>query len=242
MYGKSAQFYDQLYAFKDYKAAAAQLHTRINRTAPHAKSLLDVACGTGRHLEFLREHYRVEGVDINPDLLARARARCLDVPFHCLDMTAFDLQRSFDVVSCLFSAIAYVRTPESLRKTVVCLARHLAPGGVLFLEPYFTPEQYWVDKVTLNTVVEPSCKIAWMYVSRREGNLGIQDVHYLVGTPEGIQSFSERHELGLFTESEYQNAFADAGLTTTFDETGLFGRGMYVAQAAASSAGPAATR
>jgi hypothetical protein len=145
-----------------------------------------------------------------------------------MDMTTFDLGRGFDVVACLFSAIAYVRSSQNLARTVANLAKHANPGGVVFLEPYFTPERYRVDEVTLNVKNQSLPKIAWMYISRRRGNVAIQDVHYLVGTPEGIEHFEERHELGLFTEDEYVSAFKNAGLAVTYDAAGLFGRGMYI--------------
>jgi len=75
MFARSAQFYDALYHFKDYAAAAGQLHTLVQETCPGATTLLDVACGTGKHLEYLRAYYRVEGLDLNAKVLEIARKR-----------------------------------------------------------------------------------------------------------------------------------------------------------------------
>jgi hypothetical protein len=61
-----------------------------------------------------------------------------------------------------------------------------------------------------------------------EGNVAILDFHYLVATAEGIEHFTERHELGLFTEEEYLAAFAQAGLEARHDREWLGGRGMYI--------------
>ncbi len=228
MYRASAKYYDHLYHFKDYGAAADQLHSWIERVAPGARSLLDVACGTGKHLEHLRRHYEAAGLDINEDLLHIARARCSDVVFHAGDMTAFDLGRTFSVVTCLFSAIAYVKSVDNLRRTLVCLARHTSPDGAVFLEPFFSPENFRVGDLTFNVADLPDTKIAWTYISRKAGALGILDVHHLVGTKTGVEYFTERHELGLFTHEEYAAAFRDAGLSVEHDPAGLFGRGMYI--------------
>jgi hypothetical protein len=103
---------------------------------------------------------------------------------------------------------------------------------VLLLEPFFSPERFWTDTITANLVDEPELKIAWMYNSRREGTLAILDINYLVGTPQSVDHFTERHELGLFTDGEYAAALADAGLAVRYDEQGLFGRGMYIGLAA----------
>src|SRR5690349_1894535 len=99
MFEKSARFYDALYAGKDYAKAAAKLQALVRERLPRAATLLDVGCGTGRHLKHLCEQYRsVEGADLNPDLLAIARERLPGVALHCADMTSFDLGKKFDVV------------------------------------------------------------------------------------------------------------------------------------------------
>jgi hypothetical protein len=54
------------------------------------------------------------------------------------------------------------------------------------------------------------------------------DRPYVVGTTNGIDTFTELHELGLFTHHEYRRAFMDAGLTVEHDPVGLFNRGLYI--------------
>lgn len=73
MYNKSAEYYDALCQFLNYDEASEKLHTLIQQNNPNARSLLDVACGTGKHLECLCKNYMVEGFDLNPDLLEIAR-------------------------------------------------------------------------------------------------------------------------------------------------------------------------
>lgn len=61
MFERSVRFYDALYSWKDYEGEAARLHELIQQLRPGARTLLDVACGTGKHLEHLRAHYEAEG-------------------------------------------------------------------------------------------------------------------------------------------------------------------------------------
>ena len=91
MFTKSARFYDAIYAFLDYEGAAAALHAMIQERVPGATTLLDVGCGTGLHLHHLTPHYTAEGLDLDPNMLEIARARCPGVPFHEADMIDFDL-------------------------------------------------------------------------------------------------------------------------------------------------------
>jgi ubiquinone/menaquinone biosynthesis C-methylase UbiE len=234
MFTESAAFYDLLYGFLDYEEAVRRIDAILAREAPTAETLLDVGCGTGRHLELLRERYRVEGLDINPVMLESARDRCPGVQLHEADMADFSLEQRFDVITCLFSAIAYVRTEERMRAATLAMRRHLNPGGVLLVEPWFTPEAYWTGTITANQVDEEDLKIAWMYTSEREGSLSVLDMHYLIGRPTGIECVRERQELGLFTEEQHLDAFRAAGLDARFEPEGLFGRGLYVAWDATS--------
>ncbi|MGH2738086.1 MAG: class I SAM-dependent methyltransferase [Actinomycetota bacterium] len=100
-----------MYAWKDYPAEVHRLLSIVRERVPEAGSLLDVACGTGKHLELLRGHFDEAGVDLDPDMIAPARDRLgEDVPLVVADMTELNLGRTFDVVTCLFSSMAYART------------------------------------------------------------------------------------------------------------------------------------
>lgn len=229
MFTKSAKFYDALYQFKDYDAASKQLYALIQQYNPNAKTLLDVGCGTGKHLEYLREYYQVEGLDLDANLLKIACERCPEVTFRQGNMVDFNLGYTFDIITCLFSAIAYVKTIEYLEQAIACMARHLTPGGIMVVEPWVSPENYWKNKIVANYVDEPELKIAWMYTHEIEGLVSIFDINYLVGTPQGVEYFTERHEMGLFTHEQYLEAFRKAALKVDYDPKGLFGRGMYLA-------------
>ena len=231
MYAKSACFYDSLYHFKDYGVATVELRQLIERYRPGTKTLLDVGCGTGRHVELLQEDYEVQGLDINPALLEVARGRCPHIPFHEGDMMDFDLNIKFDVVTCLFAVIAYAKTVGNLNRALATMAGHLNPGGLFFVEPWLTPEQYWTDNVVLNVAdKDPKEKIVWMYVGKVDGTVVTNEIEYMIGTPEGVSHFSETHQMGLYTQDDYTRAMDKARLEVLQeDPRGFFGNGLYVA-------------
>ena len=228
MFSRSARIYDAIYAsIRDYPKEAAELDRLIQERRPGARTLLDVACGTGAHLEHL-PGYELEGLDLDPEMLAVARERLPAVTFHEGDMADFDLGKRFDAVVCMFSSIGYVKTEERLRTAAAAFGRHLEPGGVLVVEPWLAPD-VWQDRHIGSVFVdEPELKIARMNVAEREGDVSIVEFQYLVGTPDGIERFSERHELGLFTVEQYLEAFSSAGLEVEHDPEGPMGRGLYV--------------
>ncbi len=229
MFSQTARYYDKIYSFKDYGAEAQCLRALIDE---HLRSggnrLLDVACGTGRHIEYLKAHFEVEGLDLDAGLLESARQQNPTVAFHCADMTAFDLGRTFDVVTCLFSSIGYVKTLENLARAIACMARHLKPGGLLLVEPWFTPDTWHPDTVHAVFIDEPELKIARINTSFVDGRVSFFDLHYLIGTPANTEHFVEHHELGLFEQTEMLEAFTAAGLDASYDENGLTGRGLYI--------------
>ena len=228
MFTRSAELYDAIYGDKDYAGEARQVHEVIQRLGRSGgRALLDVACGTGLHLSHLRAWYDVEGVELSDGMLAVARRRLPGVPLHQGDMAEFRLDRRFDAITCLFSAIGYVRTVERLRRAVANMARHLAPGGVLVVEPWLFPDAYRPGHIHGRFVDRPRLKLARMCVSGVEGRLSVLDMHYLVTTPSGTDRFTERHEIGLFAPEEYEDAFRAAGLRVAFDAQGLTGRGLY---------------
>jgi ubiquinone/menaquinone biosynthesis C-methylase UbiE len=231
MFSKSANLYDTIYLNmgKDYTAEAGKVHAIIEQhKQTKGNLLLDVACGTGLHIDSLRKSYQVEGLDLDQNMLELARQKFPDIVFHHANMVEFDLARQFDAITCLFSSIGYVKTIPRLNQAVGNMARHLKPGGMLLVEPWFSPEEWNTGTIHATIVDKPDLKITRMNLSRRKGRLSYFTFHYLVGTPEEIKYFTELHELGLFTENEYLNAFRKAGLEGIHDPVGLDGRGLYI--------------
>lgn len=221
MFLDTADLYDLVYSWKDYAGEAERLYELIGR---EGGTLLDIACGTGRHLEQLANHYRCEGVDIDPKMVEIARGRGLAVQEG--DLTTLDLGRRFDVVTCLFSSIGYVR---DLDAAVANLARHVAPGGVLVVEPWLAPEQVIPGHVGMHTADAETVKVARMTSIEVDGRASVLRFHYLVGRDGQVEYLTERHVLWLWTRDEYAAAFARAGLEATHDEKGLMGRGLWLA-------------
>lgn len=232
MFSKSAQYYDEIYTSvdKDYEAEANKAHTIIQEhKLSKGKSLLDVACGTGFHASLLSKYYQVEGLDLDPQMLKVAKKKHPKLRFHQGDMTDFELKRQFDVIVCLFSSIGYVRTKPRLQKAIRNMGKHLLPGGVLLIEPWFTPKQWHPGRASITQVNKPDLKIVRMSYSGQKGKISRIEFQYLIGTSKGIEHSVENHELGLFTHRESMDAFKAAKLNVTHDPEGLDGRGLYIA-------------
>jgi len=227
----SAEYYDAIYdaAGKDYGRETTRIHQLIRA---HKKSegnaLLDVACGTGRHIQSMRKHYTCEGVDLQTKLLAAARKRNPRVVFHQGNMLTFNLHKQYDAITCLFSAIGYMRSVRELNRAIKNMARHLGVGGVLIVEPWLSPRDIIPGHVGAVYVNQPKLKLARMNIVEVKGRLSIIEFHYLLGRPEGVQHFTEHDEFGLFTRNEYLAAFRKAGLKVEYDRKGLIGRGLYI--------------
>ena len=145
------------------------------------------------------------------------------------DMSAFDLGRKYDVVMTLFSSIGYLKTPENITRAIVCFRNHLEPGGIVIIEPWFTPDTWNEGTVVLRTFEDDTLKVSRMGHGVREGNLSVLTFHYLIGTSEGVAYEKEKHELGLLTVEQMKECFAAAGLAVNYYPTGPSGMGLYTA-------------
>jgi len=234
VFERSAHVYDLLYAFKDYESESRDLVSLIRVRNAGATSLLDVACGTGKHLELLRSTFSdVAGVDLDDGLLRIARERLPDIPLTQADMRTFDLGRPFDAVTCLFSSVGYLRDEEELAHAVGRMAAHLAPGGVLIVDGWVRPDAWWPG-INVNALAETADGVAAARVARtwRDGDRSVLDMRYLIATAaDGFQQEQEIHELTLFSDAAYRGAFAAAGLDPEVVPSPMEDRDRYVAVA-----------
>ncbi len=231
MFTQTTAFYDRLYAFKDYRAEVEWLLPVIRRRLrTNGNRLLDVACGTGQHLQYLKPHFQVSGLDLSAEMVTLARLRVPEGHFTVADMVDFALHQCFDVITCLFSSIGYVRSPERLEQAIASMTQHLKRGGILLIEPWFTPESWRPGTVHALLVDDPELKIARVSTSFQSDRISYFDFHYLIGTPQGTEHRVERHELGLFETEEMLEAMRKAGLDSVFDPQGPSGRGLCIGE------------
>ena len=232
MYEHSPTAYDVLHAArrKDYDREAEEVVARIRRLRPDARSILDVACGTGMHLAaFARMGFEVEGVELSPEMLAVARGRLPGVPLHEADMRTFRLGRRFDAVTCLFSAIGYMTTPDDLSTALTTMGDHLVDGGVLVVEPWFTPDQWHDGSVYSESAKAGDLAVARVSRSWREGDESLIEMHYAMARPDRTWSFAEIHRMGLYTTDQQVEVFRAAGFDVEHELPGITDRGVFVA-------------
>jgi len=222
MYKQFAKYYDSIYRWKDYKAESEKIRALVKKyKTSRGKELLDVACGTGNHIQYLKKYFNITGVDIDKDMLRIARKKFPDIRFIQGDMRTFGLNKQFNVIVCLFSAIGHLKTYSNLEKTIANFSRHLKQGGVMIVEPFVSLEQFIDNQLHADYVNEPDLKLTRMSVSRRKGNVGMFDFHFLVGEKGKIKYFVDRQYLGMFETKKVLEIMRNCGLKAKCLKDGL---------------------
>ncbi|MEM9189970.1 MAG: methyltransferase domain-containing protein [Myxococcota bacterium] len=117
---------------KGYHALIDELEFEVLRPLVEGRRVLEVGCGTGLILERLRPLAgELQGIDLSPGMLEKARARGFDVTEGNVTALPFD-DATFDVV-CSFKVLAHV---PDIGKALAEIARVTKPGGHMVLEFY----------------------------------------------------------------------------------------------------------
>jgi SAM-dependent methyltransferase len=131
-----APAYDQLTAFHDHAAWAAQLEALALAAGLAGHRLLDAGCGTGSSTNAMRTRgYDAVGFDVSPEMLELARRRLgPDVELHCHDMRALPRLGEFDVVWCVSDGLNFLLTDSDLANAFAGFRRNLRTGGLVVFD------------------------------------------------------------------------------------------------------------
>ena len=230
MWGKLAHYYDIIYANKPYQQEADTIHQLIQKHKQSPGSeMLDIACGTANHIQYLTQYYTITGIDKSPQMLTIAKNKFPQLIFHQADMISFDLNKQFDVITCLFSSIGYVKTYANLNKTIASCTKHLKPGGVLIIEPFFTEQAYTPGTSHATYINQPDIKLCRMHHNQKQGKLAILDFHFLVATDRGVEYLCDQHELAIFETDKFLDILTTNGLHASYLPDKLVpGKGLYI--------------
>jgi len=118
--------------FRDMAARGADLAGEarlIDAMAARGARVLDAGCGTGRvGGRLAAAGHRVTGVDLDPELIAVARADHPDATWLVGDLSELDLGAAFDVIVCAGNVMTFV-APSTRREILRRFRAHLAGDG-----------------------------------------------------------------------------------------------------------------
>ena len=231
LHNQLAKYYDQIYSFKDYLDEAVRLQNLIIKySESRGNALLDVACGTGLHLKYLKDDFVCTGVDVSKSMLKIARKNVKGVTFKEADMKTMRLKKQFDVITCMLSSIGYVKTPVSLEKTIRNFSKHLNKGGLVLIEPSYAKSFYVSGEPRITTYDGKNVKIARVNFTRIRQATAVLNMHIVIAERgKNANYFVDEHELGLFGVNSTLKIMKAAGLKSKYLKTGLMmGRGLFV--------------
>lgn len=144
--GSATEFYDALSVdydlFVDWPSRLAYemplLEEHLRRQG--ARSVLDVACGTGQHaIALAQAGYEVVGVDVSPAMIDRARenaaAAGVEARFAVRGFGELaGLGRQFDALLCLGNSLPHLTDPAALAEGLADFHAVLRPGGGLIIQ------------------------------------------------------------------------------------------------------------
>ena len=102
----------------------------VTRRVKHARSWLDLCCGTGALLaRVCQAGYEAVGLDRSPHQLKYARQNAPAAKLVRAEASRFSLGRKFDVITCMFDSLNYLTRKKDLLCALRSARRHLAPAG-----------------------------------------------------------------------------------------------------------------
>ncbi|MBC7233945.1 MAG: class I SAM-dependent methyltransferase [Chloroflexi bacterium] len=218
IYDHYARVYDQSGQITFSLKMIPYLEELLQRHPAPARSLLDLACGTGTvAVAFAQQGWEVYGVDASAGMLEQARHKAAQwgqaVAFSQQDMRQFVLPHPVGLVTCLYDSLNYMLTLDDLQLVFQCVAAALLPNGVFIadMNTQETLEHVWGN----NTFFVEGRNLAVVMVSSYEPATRLSAVNIVgfVRREDGLyERFEEQHLETAYEKEQVEAALEAAGL------------------------------
>lgn len=212
MYGK---YFDLLYKDKDYNSEANYIKKLINLYKPDSQYLLDLGCGTGKHILSIAESgFNATGVELSEVMLEKAISNLREnsnlhhkVKFFQGDIRSIRLKEKFDVIILLFHVMSYQTANNDLLLTFKTIKEHLKENGICIFDFWYGPavltekpdkreKRLYDDEISIIRTSNPVMRI----------NENIVEVNFHIDisdkTGKKIEEISETHNMRYFFKPE----------------------------------------
>ncbi len=225
-FGRYAQYYDLIYADKDYIREIDYIVSLVKKYRPDTKSVLDLGCGTGRHATILASNgYTVHGIDYSADMIAEANQRAQSLSpdtmnqlcFAQADICEARIGKKFDAVISLFHVISYICSNDDLHKAFATVREHLHADGLFIFDCWYGPAVL-TDRPVARTKYfkTKNCKIKRDATPALFPNDDLVEISYVFSVTDDsdrlLDQFHETHRMRYFFRPETEILLSAVGL------------------------------
>lgn len=211
LYKDFAKYYDLVYSKKKYQKEVDFID-RILKKHTKGKKILDIACGTGNHAKlFQKKGYNVIGIDKNKEMLKIARRKVRKATFKEGDMGVFNLNRKFDAVLCMFTAINYNTSFRGLEKTLSNFKRHLDRKGIIVFD-FPLPGTTWKLKSIFNHAIFLGKDAVVLYTNKDIKSLREILIYWIIKKGKKAEVFEDSHTIRFYSLKEFEQVLKQIGL------------------------------
>jgi len=220
---KFAEVYDSIMPDKFYTDYYGFIVEVLKRSALQPKSVLELACGTGKLARILLDKgFNIEGLDSSEHMLEVAKKKGLKV--HHANMVNFEMRRKFDLTLCVFDSLNYIQEQSELLRCFNSVRSHLDTEGLFIFD---MNSSYKINKIIPRNPVKAQYfkvgDIELVWLNSHQQDTWIAELIFFERTRDGkYRRFYEKHvekayKLGNVRKLLRRAGFSLAGSCSDFE-------------------------
>lgn len=217
-----AQYYDLLYADKDYVGEAKYIDSLVKKYEGESRcsTLLELGSGTGKHAVLLSEMgYKVCGVERSEQMIRQAMGRTSGTENPCFmraDIRNFSFEKKFDVAISLFHVMSYLKDLDDFCLVLKNVFLHLNENGVFIFDTWYGPAVLTEKpELRVKRLENQSVEITRIAEPVMRENENIVDVNYDIFVKnkdrETIKELCETHSMRYYFLPEMKQCLKACG-------------------------------
>ncbi|MBX5318386.1 class I SAM-dependent DNA methyltransferase [Staphylococcus caprae] len=176
--------------------------------------ILDLGCGTGSLTHRLVTLGNVTGMDLSIDMLTIANEKTNNVRWLEGDMTDFNLNQKFNVITIFCDSLNYLPTIDDVRNTFKSVYQHLTNDGVFLFDVHTVHKmntlfnnQSYIDETD-------DVFLGWEAIRGDEPLSVYHEMSFFILEKDGsYRRFNESHYQRTYEEEIYKSLLKEIGFT-----------------------------